>query len=275
VDVKKELLLTSLLAITLAVGLGALSFGLFSETTPNVQIDVSATKNGVAGLSFLPEDQVFIEAHVSSNNASVVGTPVNFEVKSPNGTDFPVQQTQPVRTNSLGIANITFQIPWPSDWASVLSPESMWVLGTWQTKATAKAYGQTLDATTNFTCETLTPTIDLYTEKGGRGPNAPSGNFTTDETVTAYVEARDELNQTVPSLPVGFESLKYQAVDNIPTISSNATDALGIASFNVRYPGNLNAPTAYEDIATAPYSSALNMNMTLTDSMIIIVQPSG
>jgi len=29
VDVKKELLLTSLLAITLAVGLGALSFGLF------------------------------------------------------------------------------------------------------------------------------------------------------------------------------------------------------------------------------------------------------
>jgi hypothetical protein len=272
VDVKKELLLTSLLAITLAVGLGALSFGLFSETSPNVQIDVSAEKNGAPSLSFLPSDQVLIEAHVSSNNASVVGIPVDFDVESPNGTDFLVQSA---RTNSLGLANVTFQIPWPADWPSILPSETLWELGMWQTNATTKIYGQTLYATTNFTCETLTPTIDIYTEEGGRGPNVPGGNFTTEETVLVYAEIRDEVNHTVPGQLVGFESLKYEAVDSFPTISSNTTDASGIATFSVRYPNNLNATTEYEDIATAGYSSPITKYTILTDSMIIIVQPSG
>jgi hypothetical protein len=266
VDVKKELLLTSLLAISLAVGLGALSFGLFSQAPPNVQIDVSAKKNGAPSLSFLPLDQVLIEAHVSSNNAPVVGTPVDFEVESPNGTDFhPPVQT--VRTDSRGIANITFQIPWPS----ILTSQSIWELGTWQTNATAKVNGQALHATTNYTCETLKPTIDLYTEKGGRGPNAPGGTFTTNETVLVYVEVRNELNQTVPNWQIGFEAListNGGANYTTYTFYSQVTNASGIATIH----GTINPTIAaeYEDIATTSYE-----DMRLADSMTIIVQLSG
>lgn len=257
-NTKKELLATSLLAITLAVGLGTLSFGLFSEAPPNVQIDVSAKKNGAPSLSFLPEDQVLLEAQVSSNNASVAGAPVTFEVESPNGTDYGVLKNN---TDSLGTANVTFTIPWPS----VLSPETTWELGIWQTKATIETYGQTLYATTNFTCETLTPSIDVYTEKGGNGPNAYGGTFTTNETVQVYIQVRDELNQTVPNQPVGFEAL----INGTPyVVYSNSTDASGIATIHNTV--NPHVAAEYEDIATTSYE-----DMILTDSMIITVQLSG
>ena len=266
-DVKKELLLTSLLAITLAVGLGALSFGLFSETSPNVQIDVSAEKNGATSLSFLPEDLVFLEAHVSNNKASIVGALVTFEVEMPNGTDYEVLEA---KTDSLGTANVNFTIPWPS----IITSESTWMLGTWQTKATVKVYGQTLYATTNYTCETLTPTIDMYTEKGGVGPNTPGGTFTTDETVLVYVEVRDELNQTVANQLVGFEALiSTNGGGNYTpyTTISQVTNASGIATFGATQKTiNPNIAAEYEDIATTNYE-----DMILSDSMTITVQLSG
>ena len=257
-NTKKELLVTSLLAIILAVGLGTLSFGLFSQAPPDVQIDVSAKKNGATSLSFLPEDQVLLEAQVSSNKASVAGAPVTFEVESPNGTEFCVLNST---TDSLGTANVNFTIPWPL----VLSPETTWELGTWQTKATTETYGQTLYATTNFTCETLMPTVDMYTEKGGYGPNAYGGTFTTNETVQVYIEVRDGLNQTVSSQPVSFEAL----VNGTPyVVYSESTNASGIATLNNTV--NPHIAAEYEDIATTSYE-----DMILTDSMTITVQLSG
>jgi hypothetical protein len=259
VNAKKELLATSLLAIALAAGLGTLSFGLFSEAPPNVQIGVFAKKNGATSLSFLPQDQVLLEAQVSSNNASIAGAPVTFEVESPNGTDFLVLTAN---TDSLGTANVTFQIPWPS----VLSSESTWELGTWQTKATIKIYGQTLYATTNFNCETLMPTIDVYTEKGGHGPNAPGGTFATNETVQVYIEVWNELNHTVPYQLVSFEALIVGAGHY--TTYVNATNAAGIAT--ITNPINPNAAAKYEDIATTNYEG-----ITIADVITITVQLSG
>ena len=257
-NAKKELLATSLLAIALAVGLGTLSFGLFSGgPPPNVQIDVFAKKNGATSLSFLPQDQVLLEAQVSSNNASVAGAPVTFEVESPNGTDFLVL---PANTDSLGTATVTFQIPWPS----ILSPENTWELGTWQTKATVKIYGQTLYATTNFTCDTLTPTIEVYTDRGG--PNAPGGTFWTNETVQVYIEVRDELNQTVPDWPVSFEVL-IMGTGHYTTYD-NSTNASGIAT--ITNPIIPNTAAEYEDIATTSYEG-----ITLTDAITITVKLSG
>lgn len=256
-NAKKELLATSLLAIALAAGLGALSFGLFSEAPPNVQIDVFAKKNGATSLSFLPQDQVLLEAQVSSNNASVAGAPVTFEVESPNGTDFLVLTAN---TDSLGTATVTFQIPWPS----ILSSENTWELGTWQTKATVKIYGQTLYATTNFTCDTLTPTIEVYTEKGG--PNASGGTFWTNETVQVYIEVRDELNQTVPNWPVSFEVL-IMGTGHYTTYV-NSTSASGIAT--ITNPIIPNAAAEYEDVATTSYGG-----IKLTDAITITVKLSG
>ncbi|MGD0978221.1 MAG: hypothetical protein ABR962_03670 [Candidatus Bathyarchaeia archaeon] len=258
-NAKKELLATSLLAIALAVGLGTLSFGLFSEAPPNVQIGVFAKKNGATSLSFLPQDQVLLEAQVSSNNASVAGALVTFEVESPNGTDFLVLTAN---TDSLGTASVTFQIPWPS----FLSSESTWELGTWQTKATIKIYEQTLYATTNFNCETLTPTIDVYTEKGGHGQNAPGGTFTTNETVEVYIEVWNELNHTVPYQLVSFEVLVV-GTGHYTTVV-NATNASGIAT--ITNPIIPNATAKYEDIATTNYEGT-----TLTDVITFTVQLSS
>ena len=259
-NAKKELLATSLLAIALAVGLGTLSFGLFSGgPPPNVQIDVIAKKNGATSLSFLPQDQVLLEAQVSSNNASVAGAPVTFEAESPNGTDFLVLAAN---TDSLGTATVTFQIPWPS----ILSSESPWELGTWQTKATTKVYGQTLYATTNFNCATIMPTIDVFTDRGGHGPNAPSGTFFTNETVQVYIEVWDELNHTVPYQLVAFEVVISGTGHYV--VYDSTTNASGIAI--ITNPIIPNTAATYDDMATTSYEG-----ITLMDATTITVKLGG
>lgn len=180
----------------------------------NARIDVFSRRNGAASNSFLPLDEVFLEAQVSYKNASIAGAPVTFEVKTPNNTEF-LSQTVP--TDSLGTANVTFQIPSPSD------PS----LGTWQTQATSEIYGQALNATTNFECKLLLPVIDVYTQKGGEGPNIPGGTFALNETVLLYVEVRDQLNHTIPYELVAFE-VKQRDV-SIDIARSGTTNASGIA----------------------------------------------
>ncbi|MGA2307950.1 MAG: hypothetical protein ABSG57_00190 [Candidatus Bathyarchaeia archaeon] len=262
-NAKKELLATSLLAIALAVGLGTLSFGLFSEAPPNVQIGVSAKKNGATSLSFLPQDQVLLEAQVSSNNASVAGAPVTFEVESPNGTDFLVLTAN---TDSLGTANVTFQIPWPI----ILSPQTTWELGTWQAQATIQIYGQTQNASTNFNCETVAPTIDMYTNKGGHGPNTTGGTFTTNETVRVYIETRNELNKTASSQLIGFQESVWGGGSNFNPIATPITNASGIATlgFNPTIPD-----TAAKYMCIATWTTVFNFeDINVTDAMTFTVQ---
>lgn len=262
-NAKKELLATSLLAIALAAGLGTLSFGLFSEAPPNVQIDVFAKKNGATSLSFLPQDQVLLEAQVSSNNASVAGAPVTFEVESPNGTDFLVLTAN---TDSLGTANVTFQIPWQIPWPSVIISENPWERGMWQAKATVKISGQTFYATTSFDCETLPPRIVVYTDRGGLGQNASGGTFVTSETVQVYIEVWNELNQTVPGQLIAFEGLIVG--EGHYTTHAATTNASGIAT--IVNPINPNIAAQYVDVATTSYEG-----ITLTDAITITVQLSS
>jgi len=264
VNTKKELLATSLLAIALAVGLGTISFGLFSEAPPNVRIDIFSKKNGATSTSFLPSEQVLLEAQVSKNNASIAGAPVTFEVKTPNGTDFLVKA---VTTDSLGTANVTFQIPWPS----IISPENIWQLGTWQAQATIEIYGQTLNATTNFNCELLQPAIDVYTQKGGYGPNTPGGTFTLNETVILYVEIRNELNHTLQGWPVALEVKGVDggnlttSLDNLYTPSTNAS---GIATVINPIPPDPGYIGTYVVYATFRYNDVL-----LADTLTFVDQP--
>jgi hypothetical protein len=257
-NTKKELLATSLLAISLAAGLGTLSFGLFSGSPPNVRIDVYAKKNGVTSDSFLPLDEVLLEAQVSNSNASIAGAPVTFEVKSPNGTDFLVETST---SDAFGKANVTFQIPWPL----LVSTQTTWELGVWQSQATVQTYGQTQNATTSFSCETVTPTIDAYTDKGGHGTNTPGGSFTTSEIVNVYVEIRDELNHTVPQWPVGLDVVIW-GKGNYRT-AVNSTYPVRATFTNIIDPA---ISGTYIDIATASYE-----DNTLTDVITITVTFSG
>jgi hypothetical protein len=253
VNSKKEVCAASLLAIGLAAVLGTISYGFFAEAPPNARIDVFSKKNGAASNSFLPSDQVSLEAQISYRNASRAGAPVTFEVKTPNNTDF---LSQTVLTDSLGTANITFQIPWPSDLS----------LGTWQTTATTQIYGQTLNCTTNFDCGLLPPVIDVYTQEGGYGPNEPGGTFSLNETVSLYVEVRDQLNQTVPYQLVAFEVKQYKGTYD--SFRSITTDASGMAYLPHRvYPDPANAGT-YEVYVSDNYNGTI-----LLDTLTFTQQP--
>jgi hypothetical protein len=257
-NTKRELLATSLLAIALAAGIGTLSFGLFSGTPPNVRIDVYAKKNGVTSNSFLPLDQVLLEAVVSSNNASTPGASVTFKAKSPNGTDFLVQTAT---SDSMGIADVTFQVPWPQ----ILSPETTWELGTWQVEAAVQLYGQSEKATTSFDCQTIVPTIDIYTNKSGIGTNNPGGNFTVpNEDVIVFAQVRNELNETESGQLVGFQDYIWGEGAYL-SISMPPTNASGITS--ILNPIRPDVTEKY--ICVATWQTVFNFtNITVTDSMV-------
>jgi hypothetical protein len=153
-------------------------------------MDVFFESNGVSSISFLPSDLVSLEAHLSYRDAPIAGTPVTFNVKTPNGTQLlPETKT----TNALGRANITVHVPWPSDLS----------LGVWQASASSEVFGQLLNTSANSECYLAPRTLDVFTQKGGVGPNAFGGYF-SNETVDLYAEVRDEFNQTVPYQVIGF-----------------------------------------------------------------------
>jgi hypothetical protein len=253
VNPKKELFAASLLAIALAAGLGTISSGLFAEAPPNVRIDVFSKRNGAASTSFLPSDQVLLEAQVSHKNASIAGAPVTFEVKTPNSTDFLLQT---VPTDHLGTANITFQIPWPSGLS----------LGTWQTQVASEIYGQTLNATTNFECRLLPPVIDVYTQKGGYGPNMADGTFALNETISLYAEIRDQVNHTVPNQLVAFEVRQYEG--SFDHLNIQTTNASGIASITHPIPPGPAYAGTYEAYVSAKYNGII-----LIDTLTFTQQP--
>jgi len=210
-------------------------------------ISVLAKKNGEPSTMFLPNDTVLVEAQTSYRDLSVNGTTVTFNVKSPNGT---VVLTQPTQTDTLGIASISFGIPWPSDSS----------LGIWQLSAECEIYEQRVNATSTFECQLLAPVIDVFTQKGGYGPNVSGGTFAPNETVVLTVEIRDELNRTLPYMLVSFQ-VKDPA--NVSAYRTQWTNASGAASITYRIPENSNDGETFEVYVAAQYNGTVLLD-TLT-----------
>ena len=61
-----------------------------------------------------------------------------------------------------------------------------------------------MNTSANSECYLAPRTLDVFTQKGGVGPNAPGGYFVLNESVVLSAEVRDELNQTVPDQVIGF-----------------------------------------------------------------------
>lgn len=201
------------------------------------KMDFFFERNGVSSISFLPQDLLSLEAQLSYRDTSIAGTPVTFDVKSPNGTEF-LQQTE--TTNENGTASITLKVPWPSNQT----------LGIWQASATAEVFEQPLNATAHAECYLGPTTLDVFTQKGGEGPNTQGGNFALNESVTLYAEVRDDSNQTIPGQYVGFEirgpkgteiALFVQATNS----SGIATETFGIPPYIGTF--EIYASTRYND----------------------------
>lgn len=225
----------------------------------NARIDVFSKKNGAVSISFLPSDEVFLEARVSYRNASIAGAPVTFEVKTPNDTDLLSPAGRTISTDRLGTSNLTFQIPWPSDFS----------LGTWHATVTSQIYEQNVNATTEFDCKLAPPIIDVYTQKGGQGPNTPGGTYMLNESVLLYAEIRDSLNRTVPNDLVSFE-FKFFNVTSVPwnqVLLVNETNASGIANATIRIP-----PVAGYAGTWAVYVTARYNDTVLIDTLILMAE---
>jgi hypothetical protein len=194
----------------------------------NARIEVSSKRNGAVSNSFLPDSEVFLEARLSYRNTSIADAPVSFEVKTPNDTDLLSPNVKTVLTDKLGTANITFRIPWPSGFS----------LGTWQATVTSRIYEQNVNDTTEFDCQLVPPTIDVYTDKGGQGQNVRDGTYMLNETIVFYAQVRGSINQTLPNNLVSFE-IKFFNVTSVPwtqVLTVRQTNALGIANTTIRTP---------------------------------------
>ncbi|MGB8779236.1 MAG: hypothetical protein WCD81_01135 [Candidatus Bathyarchaeia archaeon] len=222
----------------------------FTCESQSARIDLFSESNGVPSISFLPNETVLLEAQLSYKNASIAGTPVTFDATTANDTDFPISPPT-VTTNSLGTANVTFRIPWPSDVS----------LGIWRVSAASEVYGQALNATISFECSLLPPVIDVFTQKGGVGPNTSGGNFTLNETVILYAEVRDELNQTVPNQAVGFEIKESNGTDFV--ILARTTNSSGIATVTIRVPPDPSYLGTFQVYVSTQYYGVLLLD-TLT-----------
>jgi hypothetical protein len=228
----------------------------FQCVSQSALIDVFAVKNGAPSISFLPNDTVLLEAQLSYPNASTAGIPVTFDVRTPNGTEFP-SFPKNATTDTLGTANVTFQIPWPSDLS----------IGVWQAFVTSQVYGQNLNRTTSFGCYVTSPEIYLWTQKGGV-PGAPGGSFVLNETVILYAEVKDELNQTVLNIDVAFSVLKPDGTRFVvEALAVNPTT--GIASYPFRIPPDPTYVGTYQAYATARYEG-----LPLSDTLTFVVSQS-
>jgi len=77
-------------------------------------------------------------------------------------------------------------------------------------------------------------TLDLYNQRGGQGPNQPSGNFAPGETVELSALLKYN-GDPVENKPVGFEVTN--PTGEIVLIRSDMTDANGIAKINFTVTG--------------------------------------
>lgn len=200
VDSKKEIIIASLMAITVALGLGVASYSFFIGTptpkTLEILLDLYTQKGGAganaSGGIFEPNDIAQLYAFLTNGGVPVNNATITYMINNTEG----VQSTRTAFTNESGIADGNFSF--------LLSQDSS-ILGTWHILATAHVENKTASDTLSLLCKPLSPILDVYTQKGGYGLSQPSLSFAPYETVHIYAQVRDELNKTVPYQWISFE----------------------------------------------------------------------
>ncbi len=182
------------------------------------QLRLQITRHNEENTAFLPEDNATLTASVTFKTQPIEGANTTFEVKAPNSTVF---LTESVPTDSSGIATVIFQIPQNDS------------VGSWSVTAQSNAYGQLVTDTGTLECRLVPPVLDVYTQRGGYGPNEPSKPFAPYEQVNIYAQVRDEFNKTMPYIYIGFEI----RADTTQFRSAQA-NASGIAEINFTMPGS-------------------------------------
>lgn len=195
--------------------------------------------------AFAPGEKVILYAHVTYNDTAVQGKLVAFEVLDASGTCV-LDRTDD--TDIHGIASVNFTI------CPICLPGQF---GIWTAIAVVSVAEKIVNDTLAF--RVTGPMIDLFTQKGGYGPNMPSDAFAPQEEVILYACVRYDCNPLEGKL-VAFEVLN--PTNDCVTYRTDATNASGIAAVSFRIPSNATFGT-YTVIATVSVIER-TINDTLT-----------
>jgi uncharacterized protein YfaS (alpha-2-macroglobulin family) len=108
----------------------------------------------------------------------------------------------------------------------------------------------------------LSPVIDVFTQKGGMGPNTSGGYFALNDSVSLYAEVRNEFNQTMQNQLVAFAIIDPNGTSFDYRVET--TNASGIASITTRIPPDAAYIGTFEAYATTGYQGQMVLSDTLT-----------
>jgi uncharacterized protein YfaS (alpha-2-macroglobulin family) len=246
------MLAASILAIGLAIGLGAVSYGLFSETPtptkPETVLDVFTQKGeigtNVSGGNFEPFDNVSILANLTQGGIKVENRPVTFSIQEPNGTYI----VRTASTNDSGLAETDVS----------LLPSEGPVTGTWQVFANATVDNEIANDTLDFTCESQSARIDLFSESNG----VPSISFLPNETILLEAQLSYE-NASIAGTPVTFDATTANGTDfPLPTVTTNNLGTANV-TFTIPWPSDVSLGIWQVSAASEVYGQALNATMSI------------
>jgi hypothetical protein len=223
-NLRKEIIAASALAIVLSAGLGIASYAMFVETmnheAPIVKaLDLYTQKGGLganaSGGIFETSEAVFLYAYLTGGGLPINNTQVTFALNGPEGK---VSRLAP--TNVSGIATADFN----------LSSEPS-VIGVWTVSAVADIDGEVISDFLSFGCRARNvpaKSLDVYTQKGGLGANASGGTFEPSDVVYPYAHLLSG-NSPVKDTQVAFTFRNPE----IEVTKSAFTDEQGIAGVNL------------------------------------------
>jgi len=218
-------------------------------------LDVYTQRGGLgineSGGIFEQEEVVQLFAYLTANGSPINTTEVVFTARNPDGNE----TAESALTDISGKAKINLTLP--SDASAV---------GNWSILAIAHVDNETISDSMIFGCQVkevnppVRTTLDLYTQRGGLGPDELGGFFSPGEVIQLFAYLTGDglpINQT----EVVFTICHY---GGSPVTDSALTDDLGIAKANYTIPWSTASEGNWSISAVAQVG-----NETVSDSLFI------
>jgi len=212
-------ILATIIIAMLISGLFLIEFVSGEQPAIDLYTDKGGQGSNQPSDTFAPGEQVALYAYVTSGTAPVQGKLVAFEVRDPDNT-LVLDRTG--ETNASGIAVINFTLP-------VTCIPGQKIIGELTAISTVDVAEITINDTLTF--RVTGPTIDLYTQRDGKGPSMPSDAFAPQEEVILYARVSYDCNPTEGKL-VAFEV--RDANGTCVTYKTALTNASGLATASFR-----------------------------------------
>jgi len=245
---KTDIFKATVLAALTAILLGAATYLLSPqiETTPVATIDAYTQKGGygpgIVSNFYHYNENVSIFVNVKdATNKPLADAIVTFQIHGPPGSNITLPP-HTAKTNSSGVAIVTITAPY-----LIAQPKT--VQGIWTAVATTEISGtQIVDALAFEVKAPPSPFVDVYTDRGGAGPNNSSRPYSPDDLVNLYAKVS---NGTSPSKGSLVTFAAYGPTnETIPFLRTPLSNASGIATASFRIANRSESIGTWQVIAT-------------------------